>query len=179
MVDAEAMYKIVGRRPQKNGRRSITADIAMKGTDKMVIFVWDGFHLIDFSVLKKNNGKQAVDAIISKMKKWHVQPRNVVYDGNNMGGYIDGYIPGAREFLNNGVPLNGGYYNNLKSQCADQWAMRMNERMFGDDELLYSIDRKVGDRKVDGETFPDFIETMLMLEYLYLEGDLYVGNIIW
>jgi hypothetical protein len=189
----------------------------MKGSDRMVVMCFDGFHLIDCTVVPRSNGREVVEAITAMMNKWHVLPRHVAYDGNNMGSYIDGFIVGAKEFLNNAAAKNGEYYGNLKTQCADRFANRLNGILISPkDKLNYSIDRLVAyrnygdmnliehicdERKVlrmkedgtDGKRTlikksemkqiighsPDFIETMLMLEYLYLSNETYQGHIIW
>ena len=37
----------------KTGQRYITADIALHGSDKFVVVVWDGWVIIDFIVVEK------------------------------------------------------------------------------------------------------------------------------
>lgn len=158
LVSRETMLKMVDRYPQTNGRRAVTADVAMKGEDNMVIIAWDGFHIIDVVVVKRSNGRQVIEAINAMMQKWHISSENVVYDGNNMGGYIDGFIIGAKEFLNNAPPKNNEYYINLKSQCADKWANRMNGIFPNNKEQIsYSIDIRVADRIIDGKSVIDHL----------------------
>jgi hypothetical protein len=216
LVNADKFEDMLNRYPQTNGRKAITCDVAMKGSDKMVVFVWDGFHLIDCMVVDRSNGAQVIGAINSMKSKWHVQARNIVYDGNNMGSFIDGFIIGAQEFLNNAAPKNGEYYRNLKSQCADKWANRMNGILGYQKGLNYSIDSKLAMREFNGVSLldhlilerkamrwsddsvdgkltlikksemkhnvghsPDYIETMFMLEFLYMEDEQYSGHILW
>ena len=105
----------------KSGLKCITADIALKGSDKLVIFVWDGKILIDFIVLSKSNGKQVVEAIKLLAKKHGVSNSNIVFDNDGVGGFVDGFIPNAKEFKNGGRPVrvrgSEPNYPNLKTQC--------------------------------------------------------------
>jgi hypothetical protein len=105
----------------KKGVRRITADIALKGSDKFVVFVWDGRIIIDFAVLNKSNGKQVVDKIKDLAKKHRVTNSNIVFDNDGVGGFVDGFIPNAKEFKNGSKPLKvkgkDQNYPNLKTQC--------------------------------------------------------------
>jgi len=100
-----------------NATRVITTDIAMKGSDKFVIFVWQGKMLIDFKVMSKSNGKEVIDSINEMAYKHEVMQSNIIFDNDGVGAFIDGYIEDAREFKNGGRPIDGENYKNLKSQC--------------------------------------------------------------
>lgn len=113
----------------------ITADIAMKGSNKLVVGYWEGFELMDIAIMDKSDGKQVID-LISQMAKIHsVENRYICYDSDGVGSYIDGFIRGA-------VPFNGGAaplavkddasgrlikenYFNLKTQCYYRSGMRV------------------------------------------------------
>lgn len=219
LVSYDTMDDMFNRYPQRNGRVCISSDVAGKGSDRMVVKVFDGFHLIDFVVVARSNGKQIVDAILGMMRRYHVSASNVVFDANGVGSHIDGYIPNAIEYKSQAPPLNGEYYFNLKAQCSQRWADRMNGNLIQsteDDKLKYSIDRSLVNRIIDGKTLyehyqherkaikldpisvdgkpriikksemialngnsPDFIETDIMLELLYLNTQTYSGNLIW
>lgn len=141
MVKMPEFLKMVKRPPQRNGRLAITSDIALGGRDKMVIFAWDGFHLFDCKVISVSDGLEVVDAIKSMMMKWHINPSNVTFDANNLGGFITGFIKNTVPFFNNGKADNTNYYTNRKTECADKWADRMNDRNTdANNKLLYSID---------------------------------------
>lgn len=105
----------------------ITADIAMKGSNKLVVCYWKGRMLMDVEIMDKSDGKQVIDLISSVAEYYGVQNRFVCYDSDGVGSYVDGFIKGA-------VPFNGGLpvielkdpvsnklikenYFNLKTQC--------------------------------------------------------------
>lgn len=111
-------------------KRYITADIALKGSDKFVIGVWYGFELMDIEVIARSDGKEVIDAIKAMAIKHQVPNSNICYDNDGVGGFIDGFIVGAHGFVNNGAPLptkdaprdehgkpvKENYFN-LKTQC--------------------------------------------------------------
>jgi len=207
LVGSDAMDSIFENYPNTNGRRAITCDVAGKGSDLMVVFVWDGFHLIDFYTVSRTDGKQIVDILLGVMSRYRIKPRDVVFDANGVGSHIDGYIKGATEFKRQSQPVAKEYYGDLETQCAERWADRINGKIANDDTgLTYSIDSNLINKLVNGKTLqehlqherkairmdessmdrkptlikksemkatignsPDFVEAMIMLEYLYLK----------
>lgn len=101
----------------KPGFKYITTDIAMKGSDKMIVLAWEGKILIDFEVLNKTKGNEVVDAINEMKHKHSVVNSNIAFDNDGVGSFVDGFIEGAKEFNNGAKPLNNENYNHLKSQC--------------------------------------------------------------
>lgn len=111
----------------KPGGKYITADIAMKGSNKLVVGYWEGMELKDIAIMDKSDGKQVIDLIANMAKRYSVENRYICYDSDGVGSYIDGFIRGA-------LPFNGGAspmavkdeasgrlvkenYSNLKTQC--------------------------------------------------------------
>lgn len=117
------------------GKRYITADIALEGSNKLIIGVWDGFELIDVVVLDKSDGKLVEQTIKDLAKKYKVPNANIAYDSDGVGGYIKGYIVGAKAFNNNGavteVKINGKRvkpnYQNQKTQCYYESGKRVKD----------------------------------------------------
>lgn len=119
-----------------NTSKYITADIAMKGSNKLVVGYWEGMELTDIELMDKSDGKQVIELIANMAKKYSVENRYICYDSDGVGSYIDGFIRGA-------VPFNGGAapfaikddasgrlikenYFNLKTQCYYRSANRVN-----------------------------------------------------
>ena len=105
------------------GEKFITTDIALKGSDKFIIYVWSGKRLIDFHVMDKSKGNQVIDTIKEYAFAYSVPYSNILFDNDGVGQFIDGFIDGAQEFNNGGRPLVNDEtllpenYNHLKSQC--------------------------------------------------------------
>jgi len=101
----------------KDAEMSITSDIALKGADKFVVFVWRGKMLVDFAVLDKSKGNVVIETIKNLAYRHRVPFSNIIFDNDGVGGFVDGWIDEAREFNNGGRALNDENYKNLKSQC--------------------------------------------------------------
>jgi hypothetical protein len=98
-------------------KKVITTDIAMKGSDKFIVFVWQGRMMIDFLVMSKSKGNEVINGIKSLAMKHGVRYSNIIFDNDGVGQFVDGFIPGAVEFNNGGRAKNDENYMNLKAQC--------------------------------------------------------------
>lgn len=119
--------------------RYITADIALKGSDKFVVGYWEGYELADIRVLPKSSGKLVVTSILELVSTYKVPHHHIVFDNDGVGGFIDGYVDektgryidgfinGAIPFNNGAAPLGGESYQNLKTQCYYKMAQKVNE----------------------------------------------------
>lgn len=104
----------------------ITADIALKGSDKFVVGYWEGYELANMLIMDKSKGNEVVDGIANMARYHGVQNRHIAYDNDGVGGFVDGFIKGAIPFNNGGSPLEvkdstgqmkKENYFNLKTQC--------------------------------------------------------------
>lgn len=91
----------VQKTPNATNGRYITADIALKGSDKFIVGVWYGKELVDILIMDKSDGKEVIDGIKLMAMKHKVSNSNILYDSDGVGGFIDGFIVGAN-------PFNGG-----------------------------------------------------------------------
>lgn len=101
-------------------RRRITTDIAMQGSDKFVVYVWEGKVMIDFLSIDKSTGQSIIGSIKGMAIKYGVANSDICYDNDGVGAFVGGqggFIDGAIEFKNGGTPIGGEHYNHLKSQC--------------------------------------------------------------
>jgi len=143
------MYKV------NNQGRYITADIALKGSDKFTVGVWYGYELVDILVMARSDGREVYEGIKGMAQKHQVPNNNISYDNDGVGGFIDGFIQGSRPFVNNGRPLptadgpKDGHgkpvpenYEHLKAQCYYRSGQRV-----GRGE--YRISEDVADRMYD------------------------------
>lgn len=109
------------------GLSCITSDIAMEGSNKLIIGHWSGFLLDDIVIIDKNKGDKPIDKITELARKHNVQNRNISFDADGVGAYVDGFIRGARPFHGGAAvipvkdPVSGKTikenYKNLKTQC--------------------------------------------------------------
>lgn len=133
----------------KNGKY-ITSDIALKGSNKFVTGVWEGKELIDILIMDKSKGNEVIEGIENMARKHRVQNHDIAFDNDGVGGFVDGFIKGSREFINNSAArphpqrpqrdkrnnIIGENYANLKTQCyyrsgdsVNKGEYRINERV--------------------------------------------------
>jgi hypothetical protein len=115
-----------------NEETFITADIALKGSDKFIVGGWKGDELVAVVVMDKSDGKEVITAITTMAKELKVQNKNIAFDADGVGGFVDGFLPGATAFNNGSSALpnpdvdpsasleekkKAENYLNLKTQC--------------------------------------------------------------
>jgi len=122
----------------------ITADIALMGVDKFRIGVWRGWELVKLITRDISDGEQVVELIRETAKKHKVQQKNICYDSDGIGMYLQGYLGEAFPFKNNARPFEkekqnpenstaktDNYfvenYRNLKAQCAFHLAHKISK----------------------------------------------------
>lgn len=113
-----------------NGSKYITADIALHGSDKFVIYVWNGFKIEAFKEIDKCDANEVTDLLKNISEKYNVPRSNIAYDADGLGSFLRGYLKGAKPFNNGSKPIkiqgNMPNYKNLKSQCGYALAKKIN-----------------------------------------------------
>ena len=128
----------------KNGKKRITADIAMQGSDKFVVFVWDGQEIIDCSIVDKSNGRQVLDVIQDFQRKYIINNGNVIFDNDGVGTFLGGFIPQGIPFVNGSKAVGTEKYEHLKAQCYYRSADRFNN---GNVKISENVANKMYDDK--------------------------------
>lgn len=160
LINFTKMRDAFGNEFLKGGKKYITADIALKGSDLLVIGVWDGFRLIDIFIEPKSKGDKVISTIKYAAKKYDIPQSHICYDDDGAGSFVDGFIKNARAFKNGSKALKGENYKNLKSQCYFKMADRINNDG-------YSISPEVLKKIVNGKT----VEQHLMDERRAIKRD--------
>lgn len=111
----------------EKGEKYITADIALQGSDKLVIGVWDGWVLEKIVVQDKSESNEVVNLIKDLATTHKVGRSNITFDNDGIGAYLAGYLKGARPFRNGSRPMKKEKYKNLKCQCEFYLADKINE----------------------------------------------------
>ena len=83
----------------------------------MVVYLWQGLHLIDSLVVPKCSGPEAISVLKRMAATYQVPYNRICYDSDGLGNYIKGYLPGSYAFKGNARPLAKGDAKNLRSQC--------------------------------------------------------------
>lgn len=113
-------------------QRYITADIAMQGSDKFILIVWQGWRVINIIEVAKCEADEIELLIKSTAEKYGVSRSNITYDADGLGSFLRGYLKGAKPFNNNATPFEEKNskvnYKNLKSQCGYFLASIINKK---------------------------------------------------
>jgi hypothetical protein len=103
----------------------ITADIARLGSDKAVIYRWDGWIVIERIEYDKSKLTLIQDKINELRQKHGIPAKNCIADEDGVGGGVVDNC-NIKGFVNNSVPLKARtgtkdkktQYKNLKTQCG-------------------------------------------------------------
>ena len=129
LINNESILKIFSNTHLESGEKYITADIARLGRDKTVIFVWDGFRVVDSIIKEVSKVNESVDLINFLKEKHNINTSNIIVDEDGVGGGVVDYLK-CIGFTNNSKPLkvNGKEENfaNLKTQCYYKLAEKIN-----------------------------------------------------
>lgn len=124
MADLDAVFD--NSIQEGDGKRRASCDIAFTGGDNLVMWLWQGWHIIDLFVCR-TDARTVVATVKEKLAEWGVLEENMTYDLNGVGQYFKGYFPDAQPFNNMAAPIAQDrndakgikyLYANLKSQCA-------------------------------------------------------------
>ena len=124
MADLDAIFD--NSIQEGDGKRRASCDIAFTGGDNLVMWLWQGWHIIDLFVCR-TDARTVVATVKEKLAEWGVLEENMTYDLNGVGQYFKGYFPDAQPFNNMAAPIAQDrndakgikyLYANLKSQCA-------------------------------------------------------------
>jgi len=171
-------------------KKAITCDVALMGSDKLVLCYWLGFVAEKIIVMPKSDGKQVIDAIEQMANTYGVPKSRIVYDSDGVGGFINGFINGAKAFNNGAKALNNENYKNLKTQCIYKFCDRVKQsgyyikdalnkeniiielsqlkRAKIDSDGKLEVVGKDEIKKIIGHS-PDFSDSLIMREFLELK----------
>lgn len=127
LVSFDAMQDLFTNEHAESGEMFISADIALHGSDKFVLVVWDGMRIKELNIIDKTEGNEVEAYIKEKAESFKVKRSNIVYDADGLGSFLRGYLAGAKPFNNGAKPVTGKNYKNLKTECGYELARFINE----------------------------------------------------
>ncbi len=114
-------------------RRYITCDAAGFGRDFTVIYVWEGWEVVQMIVLRKTDPRAIYEAIEKQRKKWNVAESDTLVDQDGVGGKVFQYGTGYQAFnggakaMKDPITDEVEHFVNLKTQCYYRMADRVND----------------------------------------------------
>ncbi|WP_460879966.1 terminase large subunit domain-containing protein [Pontibacter rugosus] len=159
LFDYQRIYDMYTNEHAEGGKGYITIDAARFGSDLAVIWVWDGWRIVDLAWFPKSSTKDIADKVKEFEKQYKVPRSQTVCDADGVGGGVIDQCPGMQSFVNNAAPLpnpNGPKdkkgqpvkenYDNLKTQCFYMIADKVNAAaVYVPDGIA---ERRVGKKKV-------------------------------
>lgn len=169
------------------GKKYLSADLAMKGRDKFIVSVWHGL-VCELKVEKDySTGKEIEGDVKNMMVKHSVPHSQTIVDSDGLGSYLESYLKGIKEF-HGGGKAKSDEYANMKSECGYKLAELINKRLIKivcnetqkkyiceELEMLKAADVDADEKKkriikkddmksILGRS-PDYLDTLLMRMY--------------
>lgn len=122
--------------PEDLAGNYMTVDVARKGKDKTVIYLWRGMSLYGVEAYVGQLTDITEQRIKELSRSQNIPYSHIVVDEDGVGGGVVDHLRGVHGFINNSSPMEieNPYhqylakpnYSNLKTQCADMMATLTN-----------------------------------------------------
>ena len=115
-------------------KKYLTADIAMQGSDRFVIAIWNGWVIEYVHIIPRSDGQEVLQMILDMSRKYGVPRSQIAFDNDGIGSYLGGFLKGAYAFINGGKPVynvrkkEADKYRNLKTQCYFHFAKKVRDK---------------------------------------------------
>lgn len=101
LITEAHMLRFFNNSPQTTGVKYASLDIAGLGSDKAVLFIWDGCHATNCYMTDNLDAKALKEWTIRLLNAEGVSAKNFVYDAIGCGYAFSGYFEGATPFISN------------------------------------------------------------------------------
>lgn len=159
LIKTSQMRALFNNIPQTDGQRWLTIDVAMEGGDKFIIWVWDGWHLVDVFIYKNISAPEIIREVQEVAKRYRIPNNRIIYDALGMGAFMGskyqnkGFIPNSIGYKSNGTPKDRSTFTDLNAEIT-------NEFVIGVIDGKISFDPSVLKKTFEGKT----IAEQLLLE---------------
>jgi len=198
LIDGDAIEDMkTNSHVKETGMMYMTCDIAMQGSDRFVICIWNGHVLKHIESIDKCDAKEIEEKIKGLAMKYSIMHSNITYDADGLGTYLRGYLKNAKPFVNGSTALteehNKVQFENLKSQCYFNFSQKVNDgkyyiecdigefwsdtveelevvknRNFGQDVNKFAVLKKHEIKEIIGRS-PDISDALMMRELFDLK----------
>jgi hypothetical protein len=131
------------------GRRCITGDIALQGSDLFVLAYWNGFRCEELVYIRKCDAKQVEEAVRAMAERNKVfSMRDICLDTQGIGSWLTAYLKGCVSYVSNKRPKKrkgDKNYATINDQVSFHLANRINEKgVFVNPERIFEYVPKTG-----------------------------------
>ncbi len=111
------------------GKKYISADLAMQGRDRFIAGSWSGM-ICRIAIDKAKSSGRGIELDLKELKTIDgVGNSNIVADSDGLGAYIESYIRNIKTFHGGGSAIDKATYGNLKDECGFKLAEVINNRL--------------------------------------------------
>ena len=102
LFDYEALMNVFKNTDVKaEGEQYLTCDVALMGSDKMVITRWKGM-VVEEIITQDKSSAQNIELLIKSIAdKYGIDRKNIIIDSDGVGQYLSHYMKGVTAFMNN------------------------------------------------------------------------------
>lgn len=126
LFEYEALINVFKNSVPEDDEAFLTCDVALMGSDKMVITRWKGM-VVEEIITKDKSSANSIEVLIKNLAEKHsINRKNIVIDSDGVGQYLSHYMKGVKAFINNSKAIKGENYRNLKTQCYYKLAEQVN-----------------------------------------------------
>ena len=126
LFEYEALLNVFKNKVLEGEEGFLSCDVALMGSDKMVITRWKGL-TVEEIITEDKSSAQHIEMLIKSLAEKHgISRKNIVIDSDGVGQYLSHYMKGVTPFINNSKPMSKENYKNLKTQCYYKLAEQIN-----------------------------------------------------
>lgn len=130
----EDLYDMFTNTHVPGGKKRLSADIAMEGSDTLRAGILNGLRLEKMYGWAKSDGKQIWDNLTRLKHEYSVEGRDIVFDANGVGNFLTGFFKSSFDFRSQSIPLEETGvkvdYQNLRTQCVFHLAKKVANHEF-------------------------------------------------
>lgn len=169
LVSDADMVRFFTNSEQRSGTKYASIDVAGSGSeaDKVVLWIWDGFHITDVYTTQGLKPNELLDWTQRHLSQAGVRNENFVYDGVGVGWIYEGFFDKAVKFMSQSAPSDDSkvefdrkklnVYKNAKAEVTGKFVERLKNNG-GTGECGISIDSTVLNKVVFGKTIRQHLE---------------------
>lgn len=159
LITTSQMKAVFDNIPQTDGIRWMTIDVATEGGDKFIIWVWDGWHLIDIAIYKDISAPEILRVTKDTARKYRIPNNKIIYDAVGIGAFMGskhqnkGFIPNSIQYRSNASPKDKSTFYDLNAEVTNEFTLLIIDKKI-------SFDESVLKKKFEGKT----VAEQLLLE---------------
>ena len=127
LVSEDDMMRMFNNSYQTTGTRYASMDISGEGSDKTVIYIWDGLHITNIYGVQGMKAKDLLEYTIRTLAHEGVSDQNFSYDGVGVGYAFSGYFDNAKKVISQAKVSENAIMNDYNGRELKLYANTVSE----------------------------------------------------